>query len=71
MFEQGSDKVGAVPQDLLQAARLYERACNANDACACVNLADLYLQGRGVKKDKKRGAALRKKGYRSGCDPRE
>jgi TPR repeat protein len=71
MLEQGSSAPGAVPRDLAHAAKLYEQACTANDACACMNLSELYAKGGGVKKDARRAAALRRRGKKGGCDPRE
>jgi TPR repeat protein len=70
-YDQGSRTPGAIPQDYPKAAQIYQRVCDAGQSCACVNLAELYLHGRGVKKDRRRAAALRKQGYRGGCDPRE
>ena len=59
--------LGDVPKDPARAAQILEKTCNAGEAVACVQLAELYDTGVGVKKNKKKAAALRKlakqKGY--------
>ncbi len=51
-------KKGASAGDLKEAARLYQAAAAAGIPQASTNLALLYLEGKGVKKDVKRAIAL-------------
>ncbi|MBR0129312.1 MAG: sel1 repeat family protein, partial [Neisseriaceae bacterium] len=41
-----------VKQNYTQAAKLYEKACNNDEAQSCFNLAYLYHEGKGVKQNK-------------------
>ena len=54
--------------DPAQAAKLFERLCNARTMEACVNLALLYDAGTGVARDQARAAALIKQAC-SGGEP--
>lgn len=58
-------------QDGKRSATLLEKACNANDARRCAELAALYEIGLGVSVDPERASSLRaracKLGYRTAC----
>jgi TPR repeat protein len=61
LYRQGSREPGAVPKDTQRAAALLEKGCNAGDGANCSALAYAYRYGEGVKKDKRRAAALEKR----------
>jgi uncharacterized protein len=71
MYESGSRTPGVLAKDEPTAAKFYDRACKGGEGPACSRLASLYEAGRGVNKDKRRAASLRKEGARLGFDPRE
>ncbi|MEZ4320135.1 MAG: tetratricopeptide repeat protein [Myxococcota bacterium] len=48
--------------NLLQAAELFERACDLGDGWGCASLGLAYLEGRGVTVDTDRGLALQIQG---------
>jgi hypothetical protein len=47
-----------------EAAPLYDQACTGGDASACSSLAYMYVQGRGVARDKSKSTVL----YAEACD---
>jgi TPR repeat protein len=51
-------------EEYSQAARLYQRACDAGSADACNNLGVDYAEGTGVQRDEFRAASL----YEKACD---
>jgi TPR repeat protein len=57
-----SGSPGVVSQDPAKAARIFDRACKGGDAGSCFDLATLYEQGKGVRRDPKKAARLRVKG---------
>ena len=59
LYEHGQ----GVQKDEVQAAQLYERACDAGDGVGCGFLGDMYAKGWGVKKNKDRAKEL----YRKAC----
>ena len=48
LLEQGA---GTVARNELQAAVLFQKACEKRSATGCVNLGDMYSEGRGLGKD--------------------
>jgi TPR repeat protein len=70
-YEQGSETPGVIPKDPVKAASIFQKTCDQGEGPSCLKLAVLYEKGRGVKKDKRRAAALRKQAARLGADPRE
>ena len=58
-------------KDLNQANNFYEKACYANFAKGCFNLAASYNNGEGVKKNKSQAKYFFSKacdlGYKEGC----
>jgi len=53
---------GIVDPNAAKAARIFERACRAGHAGSCFDLATLYDEGKGVKRNPKKAARLRSKG---------
>jgi TPR repeat protein len=66
LLEKGSRESGVVEPDPTAAASMYDDGCRKGEAICCMSLADLYQTGKGVPKNKKRAAQLRKKAYRLG-----
>ena len=60
VYEQGL----GVPADPREAARLYQKACDADQPIACANLGILYEKGTGVGQDYAVAARL----YKKACD---
>jgi TPR repeat protein len=66
MVGRGSREPGVITKDPARAATLYEGACTAGEAASCSILSDLYREGRGVKRDKKRAAELNRRAKKLG-----
>jgi TPR repeat protein len=62
---------GGVNKDLAEAARLYQKGCDGDDAAACLDLSQMYYSGEGVVQDFALSAVLAKKacegGNATGC----
>jgi TPR repeat protein len=57
-----SGSPGVVDQNPAKAAKIFDRACKAGHAGSCFDLATLYEEGKGVKRNPKKAARLRIKG---------
>lgn len=57
-----SGSPGVVNQNAAKAAQIFDRACKAGHAGSCFDLATLYEEGKGVKRNPKKAARLRSKG---------
>jgi TPR repeat protein len=61
----------AVPEDPAQAARLFAKACDADDGQGCYELASALQEGEGVAHDAKQATTLLRKacdlGYDNAC----
>jgi TPR repeat protein len=56
-----SGSPGVVDQNAAKAAQVLDHACKAGHAGSCVDLATLYEEGKGVKRNPKKAARLRTK----------
>jgi TPR repeat protein len=50
-----------IDQDPKKAAEIYSGLCAGGYGGACLSMAELYDRGLGVKKDRKKAAAMRKR----------
>jgi len=58
---RGSRTPGAFPRDYAKAAAFFDKGCSLGEGGCCHSLAELTRDGKGVKKDKRRAAALFKR----------
>jgi TPR repeat protein len=56
VYRQG----GTIPQSFRSAAEFFTKGCDGRDADACMELANAYALGQGVKKDRKRAHQIAK-----------
>ena len=61
---RGAHLLTAMPKRLPDSTHMFQRACDAGDAGSCFDLAQMYLQGKGVAKDEGHAVTLLEAGCR-------
>jgi TPR repeat protein len=69
MYEQGGRTPGGLPSDYSKAFSLYKYGCDRDAAECCLDLANLFRTGRGVRKDRKRMSAFIRRAEKLGYVP--